>query len=267
MITSRQNPRIKLYRALAKRKYRDREGKFVLDGVRQLTGALESGLRLHEVFWCDALLVSGPGRALLDQLDPGTAQHEVSEHVFRALSDRAEPQGIAAIAERRRQRLADLSMSADGVVLALEDIRDPGNLGTIVRAADAAGADGVVVLGHSTDPYDPKVVRATMGSIFHVSVAEAGDAAEFIGWAQEHGVRTYAASTRGTQTHFETDFTGRTAFLLGNEARGLSAEALDSADAIIKIPMLGRSESLNAAMAASILLYEVMRQRLHGGNI
>lgn len=266
MITSRQNPRIKLYRALAQRKFREREGTFVLDGVLQVAGAVESGLRLRDVFWCDALLVSAHGRATVAQLAPDTAQHEVSEHVFRALSDRTEPQGIAAIAERPQVRPADISLSPDGVLLALEDIRDPGNLGTIVRTADAAAADGVVVLGHCVDPYDPKVVRATMGAMFHVPVAEANDAPEFVAWAREHGVRTYATSTRGTQTHFETSFTGRTAFLIGNEARGLSDEALRSADAVIRIPMQGQAESLNAATAASILVYEVVRQRTQRGD-
>ncbi|MFQ5808585.1 MAG: TrmH family RNA methyltransferase [Armatimonadota bacterium] len=261
MITSRQNPRVKLYRALAQRKFREREGAFVLDGVLQVAGAIESGLRLRDVFWCDALLVSEHGRAVLAELEPDTPPQEVSEHVFRALSDRTEPQGLAAVAERPHVRPVDIALSPDGVLLALEDMRDPGNLGAIVRAADAAGADGVVLLGHCVDPYDPKVVRATMGSIFHVPVAEASDVAEFTEWARDQDMRIYAASTRGERMHFETDFAGRTAFLIGNEARGLSAEALESADAIIRIPMLGRAESLNAAAAASILVYEVVRQR------
>jgi TrmH family RNA methyltransferase len=262
VITSRQNPRVKLYRALAQRKFREREGAFILDGVLQVAGAIESGLRLRDVFWCDALLVSEHGRSLLAGLEPETPPQEVSEHVFRALSDRTEPQGLAAVAERPRVRPADISLSPDGVVLVLEDMRDPGNLGAIVRTADAAGADGVLLLGHCVDPYDPKVVRATMGSIFHVPVAEAGDVAEFAEWARGAAVRTYAASTRGERAHFEADLRERTAFLIGNEARGLSAEALRSADAIIRIPMLGRAESLNAAAAASILVYEVVRQRM-----
>jgi TrmH family RNA methyltransferase len=262
VITSRQNPRIKLYRALAQRKYRQREGAFVLDGVLQVAGAVEGGVPLRDVFWCDGLLVSEHGRALLASLDPDTPQHEVSEHVFRALSDRTEPQGIAAIGERPCLRAADLALSLDGVLLALEDMRDPGNLGTVIRTADAAGADGVVLLGECVDPYDPKVVRAAMGSIFHVPVAEGADAVEFAAWARRQGVRTYAASTRGEQTHFEATYSGRTAFLIGNEARGLSEEALQAADATIRIPMLGRVESLNAATAASILIYEVIRQRM-----
>jgi len=234
--------------------------------VLQVAAAIESGTRLRDVFWCDALLVSEHGRAVLATLGLDTTPHEVSEHVFRALSDRTEPQGIAAIADRPHTRLVDMSPSADGVLLALEDIRDPGNLGTVIRTADAAGADGVVVIGRCVDPYDPKVVRATMGSIFHVPVAEADDAAQLIDWARAHGVRTYAASTRGEQTHFATPFAGRTAFLIGNEARGLSAAALESADAIVRIPMPGRAESLNAATAASILVYEVVRQRMQRGN-
>ncbi len=262
MITSRQNGRIKLYRALAQRKFRQREGAFVLGGVLQVAGAVETGLRLRDVFWCDALLVSERGREILDRLTPGTAQHEVSEHVFRALSDRTEPQGIAAIADRPHLHLADLSLSADCVLLALEDIRDPGNLGTIVRTADAAGAQGVVLFGHCVDPYDQKVVRATMGSIFNVPVVEADTAAEFVDWARGHDVCTYAASSRGERTHFETEFPARTAFLIGNEARGLTPQTLELADAAIRIPMLGRAESLNAATAASILIYEVVRQRM-----
>ena len=266
MITSRHNPRIKLFRALAQRKFRDREGAFVLDGVLQVAAALDSGLRLRDVFWCEALLVSEHGRTLTARVGHETALDEVSEHVFRALSDRAEPQGIAAIAERPEARLSDLSLSPDGVLLALEDIRDPGNLGTIIRTADAAGADGVVTLGRSVDPYDPKVVRATMGSLFHVHVAETESPAELAAWARANGARIYAASTGGAQAHFEAEFSGRTAFLIGNEARGLSAEALECADAVIRIPMLGRAESLNAATAAAVLIYEVVRQRMQRGG-
>ena len=259
MITSRQNQHVKQFRALAERKLRQREGKFVLDGVLQVAEALEAGWAFDGVFVCPELLRAQGGQAVLAEMPGEVPCWEVSEHVFRALTDRAEPEGIAAIAFLPHPALADLGIGQRGLVIAVEEIRDPGNLGTIVRTCHAAGADAVVTLGGSADAFGPKAVRAAMGSVFHVPVFEA-EVAEFRRWAQGEGLRVFGAVTRGGRSFHEATFPARTALLLGNEAHGLSADALACTDERIAIPMPGGTESLNAAVAAGILIYEVLRQ-------
>ncbi|MFQ6096949.1 MAG: TrmH family RNA methyltransferase [Armatimonadota bacterium] len=260
MITSRQNQHVRLFRALAQRRFRQREGKFTLDGVLQVAEAADCGFRLERVLFCRRLLVSETGRSLLDRLPADVPRLEVSEHVFRALTDRAEPQGIAAIAALPRRSLADVQLSDRPLVAALEDIRDPGNLGAIVRTAHATKADAVVTLGHSVDAFGPKAVRAAMGSLFHVPVI-ASDLSEFRRWARASRLRIVAAATDAARPYDRAPMPDRVALLLGNEARGLSEEALATADESVTIPMPGGTDSLNAAVAAGVLMYEVLRRR------
>jgi TrmH family RNA methyltransferase len=259
VITSRQNQHVKLFRALAERKLRQREGKFVLDGVLQVAEAREAGWAFDEVFVCPELLRAKGGRALLGELPTEVPHWEVSEHVFRALTDRAEPEGIAAIVLLPSRALADLGIGEQALVVAVEAIRDPGNLGTIIRTCHAAAADALVTLGDSVDAFGPKAVRAAMGSVFHVPVVEA-HVAGFRRWAHAEGLRVLAAAAEGGRPFHEVTFPARAALLLGNEAHGLSAEALACADERIAIPMPGGTESLNAAVAAGILIYEALRQ-------
>ncbi len=266
MLTSPQNPHIRLARALAtQRKARQREGKFIIEGVRLVEEALEADADLAVVFFCPPLLVGASAQGLLSRLRERVECLELSEGACRSLSDTVTPQGLLAIARTPQRRLAEVPVGSDALVMAVENLRDPGNLGTIVRSADGAGAAAVVLLADCVDFTNPKVVRATMGSVFHVPIVEERSVGAFGRWAREQGVAVFGASTRGARPCWDVAYPERTAFLVGSEAQGLSAQAEGICGQMVKIPMRGRAESLNAAMAASVLLYEAIRQRRANG--
>ncbi|MFQ6132803.1 MAG: TrmH family RNA methyltransferase [Armatimonadota bacterium] len=261
MLTSLRNPQVRLCRALAQRKIRDREGKFVLEGVRLLEEALAAGVELERAFCCPALARTERARRLARRLADAADLVEVSEEVFRTLSDTTSPQGLLAIARRPDVRLADLKLGQRVLLLAVEDVRDPGNLGTIIRSADAARATAVVLCGSCVDPTNPKVVRSTMGSLFHVPVVVEPDVGNLAQWATRNGIELLAASMQGVRFCHETGLPQRLGFLVGGEAHGLSRKAREAAAGTVSIPMPGHAESLNVAVAAGILLYEAVRQQ------
>ena len=185
----------------------------------------------------------------------------VSDTDFQKASDTVTPQGIMAVAKAFSYDADELIAEENGLFILLEDLQDPGNLGTILRSSEAAGVSAVIMNETCVDIYNPKVIRATMGSFFRMKFAVVPDLKETVRKISESGGACYAAHLKGTDSYDHADYTGKTAFLIGNESKGLTDELADAADRYIKIPMYGQVESLNAAMAATILMFEAARQR------
>ncbi len=260
-ITSPNNDRIKRLLALKEKKSRREEEKcFLLEGKRLVLDAPKE--RIREIYVTEDFLDGGAGG-----MDGRAQTTVISENVFRKIADTRTPQGILAVAEMPAYTEKDLLSGKEApLFLFLENIQDPGNLGTMFRTAEAAGAAGIVLSGGCVDPFNPKTVRATMSSLFRVPFVTAPDLAEAVRLFMDAGVRFYAAAAEGSVCYDRVSYVGPCAVLIGNEANGLKPETIKLAASsegsrCISIPMKGRIESLNAAMAAGILLYEAARQR------
>ena len=211
--------------------------------------------------WLKQVYVSESFFAENDKILAGYTYEIVSDSVFKAVSDTQTPQGILCLVRKPQYRLEELLKGADTHLLILESIQDPGNLGTMLRTGEGAGISGVVMNHTTVDLFNPKTIRSTMGSIYRMPFFVTRDLAETICELKNAGVKTYAAHLKGKMQYDEPDYTGATAFMIGNEGNGLSDEIADLADTYIKIPMCGQVESLNAAISASLLMYETNRQR------
>ena len=185
----------------------------------------------------------------------------VSDNDFSRLSDTKSPQGVLAVLRTFDYTPEEILGTEDGLFLLLENLQDPGNVGTILRAGEAAGVSGVILSAGGADPYNPKVVRAAMGSLFRMKFAVTGDLSKVVREIQKRGGKVYAAHLKESVSYDRNDYTGAAAFLIGNESKGLSEALTEAADSAVKIPMEGEVESLNAAMAATILMFEASRQR------
>ena len=184
-----------------------------------------------------------------------------SEEDFSRISDTKTPQGVLAVVRRFSYGLDDVVRDPNGVYVLLDSVQDPGNVGTIFRSAEASGASGVILNRSSAEIYHPKVVRSTMGAIFRLPFLITEDLEETVKTLREKGIRVFAAHLKGSVPYDEADYTGGSAILVGNESKGLGEEITALSDARVRIPMYGKTESLNVAMAATILLYEALRQR------
>ena len=265
LITSLRNPRIKALRALQHRKYRQQEGRFLVEGIRLVEEALTCGAPVETLVHAPGLLVSERARALVAQA-AGIDHLAVSDEVFASLSDREGPQGIAAVVRIEDRSLEAIPLSGDLLAVVAYGLRDPGNLGSIVRTADAAGASGVVVVEPSADLYDPQAVRATMGSLFALPVVRMEDGTALATWytrirAAGHALAVVASSAHGTQVYYELNYCRPLVLLLGSERHGLPEAVRAQADALVRLPMAGRATSLNVSAAAAALIYEAVRQR------
>jgi TrmH family RNA methyltransferase len=268
LITSARNPRVKLLRSLRLHKYRQREGLYLIEGIRIVEEALTSGAPLEMLVYAPDLLVSERAGTLVEQVEPAR-RLALSGEVFRTFSARDDPQGIAAVLRIEEKPLSAIPLSADLLVLVAWELHDPGNLGSIVRTADAVGATGLVIVEPSADLYDPQSVRATMGSLFALPIVRLASAAPLAAWYA--GIRAtglplliVASSAHGQQLHYEVDYRRPVVLLLGSERYGLPDSARQEADVMVRLPMTGRATSLNVSAAAAALIYEIIRQRRSG---
>ena len=264
-ITSTQNPQFKALRSLRLRKVRQRERRYLIEGIRIVEEALTSGAPVETLVYAPELLVSERAQALVERLDPAQCL-AISSELFRILSQRDEPQGIAAAVRITDPSLADIPLIDDLLVIVAYQLRDPGNLGTIIRTADAAGATGVVVVEPSVDLYDPQTVRATMGSLFALPIVRLADEDALPRWIGEvraagSPLSVVASSAHAARVYYEADYRRPTVLLVGSERKGLPQPARDSADLQVRLPMTGRATSLNVAAATAALIYEIVRQR------
>lgn len=260
MIESQANPHIKYIRSLAAdRKDRRRERLFVLEGVRLVADALAGGAVLELALYApDQLAQTQAGRALLDQIQSLTIAHAASAQAVAAASDTVHPQGVVALA-----RWPQIEPGRPGIILVLDAIQDPGNMGTLLRSAEAVGVAEVLCAAGTVDVYSPKVVRAAMGAHLHLAITQdvSWDAiAERLMLVDS----VYAADATASMPYFAADWRQPAALIIGNEAHGLSEDARALARRPISIPMHGRAESLNAAVAGSVILFEALRQRTRG---
>jgi RNA methyltransferase, TrmH family len=261
VLTSASNPRIKAALALRERRERERSGLTLVDGARELRRALDAGVELVEAFVCEPLLAGPDARAALDLLRAGTAPvHVTNEAAFARLAFGERAEGLLAVIRTPSTALDSLVLPPDALVIVLEAVEKPGNIGAVLRSADGAGVAAVVAASPRTDPFNPNAIRASAGTVFTVPLA-AAPSAEVLAWLRAAGVRVVAARVDAERLYTEIDLTGPLALVLGAEADGLTgAWAGDDIEAV-RLPMLGVADSLNVSVSAAILAYEARRQR------
>lgn len=268
IITSAQNPKIKMLQELQeKSKARRREGLFAVEGRRELEHCLEAGYQAHSIFICRDI-TGDKGFAeicsIVGEYSQGMAKPcgiiEIPGHLYEKVAYRGGTEGVIAELHCKTHRLEDLRLKENPVVVVLEAVEKPGNLGAILRSADAAGVDAVIVCDPLTDLYNPNLIRSSIGGIFTVPVA-AASSEDTIKWLKDKGIRIYTAQLQDSEWYYDTDMTCGTAIVMGTEATGLTDVWRQAADVHIRIPMLGRLDSLNVSVSAAILMYEAVRQR------
>lgn len=261
MISSRHNPAIKRMRALLQRRERDRTGLFLAEGIRIVTEAVHLNAPVQEIVFAPELLTSQFGQALVQrQAAAGALCTEVSADAFKSIALKERPQGLAAVIRQQWASLADIHPGQELCWIALNEAQDPGNLGTILRTSDATGAGGIILLGQTTDPYDPAAVRASMGALFSQRLIRA-TFTEFIAWAREQLCAVVGAADAAAIDYQAYTYAAPLALLMGSEQHGLTAEQQAACQTVVRIPMVGASDSLNLAVATSVMLYEVFNQR------
>ena len=246
---------------LRDRRDRDEAGLFLVEGYREVRRALEKNIRLLELYFCPDWFLGENEPALIEQARQAGAQlFELSKEAFAKCAYRDRPDGLLAVAPQWKHGLADLKLSAVPFLLVVESIEKPGNLGTILRSADAAGVDGVIVCDAVTDVFNPNVVRSSTGVLFSVPIVVA-DSASVHAWLKQQGVRIVATTPDTPSLYTQVELRGPLAIVMGSEQYGLSDFWLKQSDLLVRIPMAGQADSLNVAMATIITLFEAVRQR------
>jgi len=267
IITSLQNPRIKFLIALQQKSHERRQaGLFVVEGRRELMHCLEAGFTVDTVFWCPQVTT---GTEPLPVLPAGVRVVEVSKAVYAKIAYRGSTEGIVAEVRSRLLTLGDLRLSSSAdpsslqpspLLVVLEGVEKPGNLGAVLRSADAAGVTAVIVCDPLTDLYNPNLIRSSVGAVFTVPTV-ACSSAECIAYLKSHGIQILTAQLQDSSLYYATDMRRPTAIVMGTEATGLTPPWREAADAHIRIPMLGQIDSLNVSVSAAVLMYEAVRQR------
>lgn len=261
MITSPQNPLAKRIRKLQRKKYRQREGAFYVEGIRVVLTALEQGAPVETIVYAPELLTSDVAlEALAEQESQGVRVASVSADVFASFSDRDNPYGLGAIVQVRLQSLWDMRAGTQDVFVVADSVSDPGNLGTMVRTLDGVGAAGLILVGQGTDPFHPTAVKASMGALFSLPVAEEEEMETVWRWCREQQLYTIATSAGARESFWDAHYGFPALVLMGSEGEGLTADVLAQADVAVTIPMRGTSSSLNLAVATGIILYELRRR-------
>ena len=267
-ITSLANPRVKDVVRLRQRSHRDEAGLMLSEGYREIKRALDHGYAPTQLFYCEELFLKGTNEPPLVERAraAGAAVFSCSAPVFLKMAYRERPEGLLAVGPQPSTTLEALRsrLGEHALVVVAESIEKPGNLGTILRSADAAGADAVIVCDRCTDVYNPNVVRASTGVIFSMPIVECSSD-DCLAFLRGLGFRTLAATPHAEALHFEVDLTRRVALVVGNEQFGLTDTWMDGADLKVRIPMLGEADSLNVSAATTILLFEAARQRIAAG--
>ncbi len=263
LITSRQNDKVKYLSRLYRSRTRRQEGCFVLEGKRIISAALNSDAEFLYTYLTPSFAEDSTNRALIQLLEEKSQNYLLTDSIFAELADTVNPQGIIAVV-KEPDFFADQFLADAEQVLVLDRIQDPGNMGTIIRTALAAGFDGIISLKGSVDIYNLKVLRATMGAIFNLPVWQKVTKAQFKKILTETAsdFELIGADLTGEKYHFEHNYRQKTMVIIGNEASGIDSELLKLCDQLIKIPILGEIESLNAAIATSIIIYEITEQKI-----
>lgn len=262
LITSIHNPHIKEAARLRERRQREKQRRILIEGVREVSRAADGAVEFIEAFICEPLATSPDAYLAINRLyECGVRIFEVSSQVFAKLAFGERAEGVIAVARTPRQSLAGLPLPGSPLVAVVEDLEKPGNLGAILRTADAAGVSALIAAGQGTDLYNPNVIRASLATVFTLPVCAAGTD-ETLSFLRQRPFRVYAARVDATTFYTEADFRGPTAIVLGSETAGLSS-VWQADDVIpIRLPMRGAADSLNVSAAAAVLFYEALRQRM-----
>ena len=263
VITSLRNQRIVEARKLRQRKHRRRQGCFLVDDLAMVQMALDAGARPIDVFYCPSELAGDQALVLLDRLQQtGAELVAVSPQVLGALTERETPQGVVATFALLEASLQNLSFEGCELIVVLDRLQDPGNLGTLIRTADAVSAAAVVLIEPCVDPFDPKTVRGTMGSLFNVPLVRTSELPDLFARLHEKGLRSVGTDAQQGEVWGRGLWEGGVALVLGNEARGLSEDVCQYVEARARLPILGKAESLNVAVAGGVLMYAWLRANL-----
>lgn len=260
-ITSKENEFVKHVKKLKDKKYRDSNKEYVIEGIKLVAEAIQEKAPIKQIVLCDDCEKNA---AIPKDLMYEIAKQEciyVSEKIFKYLSEVQTPQGILAILEKSGQD-TEIDYTQD-IIVALDDVQDPGNLGTILRTVDSIGITQILVSKGTADAYNPKVVRSTMGAIFRVKIIECEDLKQTLKEIRKHKFKIVVSSLQTENTIYDINY-NKKVIVIGNEANGVEQEIQNKADKKIKIPMLGKTESLNASVATGIILYEYVRQKTVG---
>lgn len=259
MITSVQNPKVKSLLLLQqKSSERRKTGLFVVEGLRELGHCIGSGYEVDSIFYCPEILGEN-GMRELDAMAGGTLI-EVNDKVYDKLAYRGGTEGVVGVLRQRKLTLGDLEKKPKPLYVVLESVEKPGNLGAVLRSADASGVDAVIVCNPLTDLYNPNLIRSSIGAIFTVPCV-ACSSEECIAFLKANDIKILTAQLQDSHLYYDTDMRSGTAIIMGTEATGLTNIWREAADAHIRIPMLGRLDSLNVSVSAAILMYEAVRQR------
>lgn len=260
-ITSTSNPQIKAIRALRQRKERDLQGRCFIEGIRLVGEALQTGTPIETLIIAPELLVSAFAYGVYESyVKQGGHAIEVSGDVCIHLFQKEHPQGIGAVVQQRWGKLSDVAATRGMGWVALDAIQDPGNLGTILRTSDAVGCDGVILIGHCVDPYDPAALRAGMGATFSQRLIRAS-VAECVAWKRRSDYPIIGTSGTASADFQAITYPRPLILLMGSERLGIDAQLLAITDQLVRIPMVGRSDSLNLAVATGVVLYAMLGQR------
>jgi len=260
IITSKDNEVIKNIRKLKEKKYRDSANEYIVEGLKLIEEAIEENVNIKKIVVCEECLKDSE---IEQKFLYKIAKYDciyVSDKVFSLLTDVVNPQGMLAVIAK--EGTEDKINYSDDVIVVLDGIQDPGNLGTILRTVDSVGLSQIILSKSSVDAYNPKVVRSTMGAIFRVKIIESENLVETLKNLKKHKFKVAATSLEGSESIYNTDY-NKKVIIIGNESKGVSREILEIADSRIKIPMLGKTESLNASIATGVILYEYVRRKLN----
>jgi TrmH family RNA methyltransferase len=256
-ITSTQNPKVKSLLALEKPRERRKQGLFVIEGKKEIGMALDAGYKIGNLFFCDDII---PASELESLGASDKLLVPVSKEVFDKIAVRENSGGVLAVAEQKAHRLEQLKISSNPLILILEGVEKPGNLGAILRTADAAGVDAVIICDPQTDFYNPNVIRSSIGCVFTKQLASA-TSAETIEWLKQKNINIYCTYLQASKPYHTIDYRKPSAIVMGTESTGLSEIWVKNADANIIIPMQGKIDSMNVSTAAAVVVFEAKRQR------
>lgn len=260
-ITSRQNPRVKQAAELRTGRERQRRGRIIIDGAREIVRAFEAGIVAVEAFVCPALATSEESRRALKTLNSQPAEvFQVSQEVFEKLAYGERLDGVLVVAETPQRSLEKLQLPPEPLIAVLEGVEKPGNVGAILRSADAAGIDAVIVADGGTDLYNPNTIRASLGTVFRSNMCQA-TTVETIAWLRGQRLAIFAARPDAEQLYTDADLAHGAAIVLGSEAHGLTDAWSGAAVTPVRLPMHGIADSLNVSTTAAVLFYEALRQR------
>lgn len=259
VITSKDNELVKNIRKLKDKKYREIENKYMIEGIKLIEEAVEEKADIDTIIVCENCVENNTiEQKLLYEIAKYNCVY-VDEKVFNAISEVSNPQGILAVVKKENKE-ENINFNED-IIVVLDGIQDPGNLGTILRTVDSCGLSQIILSGKTADAYNPKVVRSTMGAIFRVNVIISEDLPKTLKEIKKHKFKVLATSLETQNSIYDIDYSKK-AIVIGNEANGVSKEVLELADEKAKIPMLGKTESLNASVATSVILYEYVRRKI-----